>query len=77
MTPKQPAKMTRRKSCRCGGTKDKGWHLVCAPCWAKVPPVLQGEVYEAYREQDGSPRHLTAIRNVFRALGPISQQVTP
>lgn len=57
--------------CRCGASKDKSWHLVCATCWAKVPPVLQGEVYESYKEKQGSPRHLTAVREALRSLGPI------
>ncbi len=58
--------------CRCGAQKDKGWHLVCATCWSKVPAVLQAEVYAAYKEKQGSPRHYGAIRQVFKALGPVS-----
>lgn len=58
-------------TCRCGRPKEKLWHLVCAPCWAKVPPGLQVEVYEAYREQDGSPRHIAAVRQVWEALRPV------
>lgn len=57
--------------CRCGSQKTKGWHLVCPTCWAKVPPALQAEVYDAYKEQQGSTRHITAVRQALRSLGPI------
>lgn len=57
--------------CRCGGTRAKKWHLVCPPCWSKVPPVLQVEIMAAYAEKPGSDRHISAIRQIFKALGPV------
>lgn len=54
--------------CRCGNAKEKFWHLLCAACWARLPKELQDEVYEAYAEKEGSPRHVTAIRECFENL---------
>lgn len=58
--------------CRCGGVKDKAWHLVCASCWIKLPGNLRDEVWDAYKEKQGSERHRTAIRacvEFLRAAG--------
>ena len=55
--------------CRCGGLREKRWHLVCPTCWERIPAPLKGELYDAYREKDGSPRHIAAIRQCFVALG--------
>jgi hypothetical protein len=66
--------------CRCGSYLEKEWHLVCKTCWARLPENLRNEVYEAFVESRGSPRHMEAIRNCrehLRRLEPRSDNYGP
>lgn len=65
-------------NCQCGQKRDKEWHLVCAECWEKLPQNLRDELYDAYNEKQGSPRHIASIRACFQYLRSLSlPQRTP
>lgn len=61
------SKKSPNKECRCGQRK-KPWQLVCQVCWSMLPKQLRDEVWESYKEQAGSPRHLSAVRACFDSL---------
>lgn len=65
----------RKNRCpNCGEQKLERWHLVCKPCWDRIPGHLQDELWDSYKAGPGSKRHRAAAFTCLRAL---KEQETP
>jgi hypothetical protein len=56
------------KCMACKNTKEKPWHMVCAKCWDRLPSEMQDDVYLAYKEEEGSPRHRELVLKCYDFL---------
>jgi len=49
--------------------------VMCPSCWFKVPNGLRSEIWQHYRSQPGSEKHLRAIRAAIVHVNKLGDEV--
>lgn len=58
----------------CFQPKAKAWHLVCPACWRLLPDAMRDELGDALQQEQGSKRHIEAVRTCLRELRRLDRE---